>query len=94
QTAVQALAAGLPVVGHRPLPGHGAEGVRRMAELGLSEAAADGPALLDVLHRLLTEGPGERERRAARGRAVFRADVMERAVALADRSVVPPSGQE
>ncbi|MCZ9336647.1 galactosyldiacylglycerol synthase, partial [Streptomyces sp. TRM76130] len=31
QTAVQALAAGLPVVGHRPIPGHGADGVRAMA---------------------------------------------------------------
>ncbi|MFI0504388.1 galactosyldiacylglycerol synthase [Streptomyces albogriseolus] len=94
QTAVQALAAGLPVAGHRPLPGHGADGVRRMAELGLSEAAADGPALLDVLDRLVTEGPGARERRAAHGRAVFRADVMERAVALVGRSAVPSPGQE
>ncbi|MEZ0156489.1 galactosyldiacylglycerol synthase [Streptomyces althioticus] len=94
QTAAQALAAGLPVVGHRPLPGHGAEGVRRMAALGLSEAADDGSALLDVLGRLVTEDPGERERRAARGRAVFRADVLERAVALAGRSAVPSPGQE
>ncbi|WP_107080950.1 MGDG synthase family glycosyltransferase [Streptomyces sp. HNS054] len=94
QTAVQALAAGLPVVGHRPLPGHGADGVRRMAELGFSEAADDGTTLLDVLDRLVTEGPGERERRAARGRAVFRADVLERAVALAGRSAVPSPGQE
>nr|WP_033274364.1 galactosyldiacylglycerol synthase [Actinospica acidiphila] len=94
QTAVQALAAGLPVVGHRPLPGHGAEGVRRMAALGLSEAADDGTALLGVLDRIVTEGPGERERRAARGRAVFRADVLERAVALAGRSAVPSPGQE
>ncbi|KEG44148.1 galactosyldiacylglycerol synthase [Streptomyces griseorubens] len=94
QTAAQALAAGLPVVGHRPLPGHGAEGVRRMAGLGLSEAADDGTALLGVLDRIVTEGPGERERRAARGRAVFRADVLERAVALAGRSAVPSPGQE
>ncbi|SCD58751.1 MULTISPECIES: MGDG synthase family glycosyltransferase [unclassified Streptomyces] len=94
QTAVQALAAGLPVVGHRPLPGHGAEGVRRMAELGLSEAADDSTALLDVLDRLVTEDPRERERRAVRGRAVFRADVLERAVALAGRSAVPSPGQE
>jgi hypothetical protein len=40
QTAVQALAAGLPVVGHRPLPGHGAHGVRELAALGLSDLAA------------------------------------------------------
>ncbi|WP_394854431.1 MGDG synthase family glycosyltransferase [Streptomyces albogriseolus] len=93
QTAVQALAAGLPVAGHRPLPGHGADGVRRMAERGLSEAADDGPALLDVLDRLVTEDPGARERRAAHGRAVFRADVMERAVALTGRSAVPSPGQ-
>ncbi|MFJ8498597.1 galactosyldiacylglycerol synthase [Streptomyces sp. NPDC093992] len=92
QTAVQALAAGLPVVGHRPLPGHGADGAHRMAELGLSETAADGAALLDVLRRLTTEGPDARRRRAARGRAVFRADVMERAAALAGRSAVPARG--
>ncbi|WP_406729590.1 hydrogenase formation protein HypD [Streptomyces sp. GD-15H] len=41
QTAVQALASGLPVVGYRPLPGHGTEGVRRMAALGVSEIAPD-----------------------------------------------------
>ncbi len=43
QTAVQALAAGLPVVGHRPIPGHGAQGVRRMAALGVSEVARTTP---------------------------------------------------
>ncbi|WP_435833380.1 MGDG synthase family glycosyltransferase [Streptomyces bungoensis] len=75
QTAVQALAAGLPVVGHRPLPGHGAEGMRRMAGLGLSELAADGPALLDALARL-PDGGGERADRAARGRALFRGDAL------------------
>ncbi|WP_190015456.1 MGDG synthase family glycosyltransferase [Streptomyces lucensis] len=81
QTAVQALAAGLPVVGHRPLPGHGADGVRRMAGLGLSEYAPDGPALLEALGRLAENGR-ERTSLAARGRALFRCDAMEHVAGL------------
>ncbi|MEU3844707.1 galactosyldiacylglycerol synthase [Streptomyces sp. NPDC028635] len=77
QTAVQALAAGLPVVAHRPVPGHGAEGVARMAALGLSDAAADETALLASLERLTADGP-ERAGRIARGRALFRQDVLTR----------------
>ncbi|GAA2588549.1 galactosyldiacylglycerol synthase [Streptomyces sp. NPDC006349] len=85
QTAVQALAAGLPVVGHRPIPGHGADGVRRMAALGVSEVAEDGTALLDALRRLTAPGR-ERSRRIAAGRALFtgNADVLTRVTDLAD----------
>ncbi|MFE1913819.1 galactosyldiacylglycerol synthase [Streptomyces anandii] len=80
QTAVQALAAGVPVVGYRPLPGHGAEGVCRMAALGVSEQASDEAALLRSLTRLTA--PGEtRERRIASGRALFREDALSRVVA-------------
>ncbi|MEU0257414.1 galactosyldiacylglycerol synthase, partial [Streptomyces sp. NPDC006184] len=80
QTAVQALAAGLPVVGHRPLPGHGADGVRRMAGLGLSELAPDGPALLAALARLTDAR--ERAERVARGRALFRHDPLDHLTGL------------
>ncbi|MEV6122124.1 galactosyldiacylglycerol synthase [Streptomyces sp. NPDC052077] len=73
QTAVQALAAGLPVIGHRPIPGHGADGVRRMADLGVSDLAGNGAALLASLRRLTAPGP-EREARTAAGRALFRDD--------------------
>ncbi|QTE02659.1 Processive diacylglycerol beta-glucosyltransferase [Streptomyces cyanogenus] len=76
QTAVQALAAGLPVIGYRPLPGHGAEGVRRMAELGLSEPASNGPALLAALTRLREDSP-DRTTRVARGHALFRRDALD-----------------
>ncbi|MFC5660607.1 DAK2 domain-containing protein [Streptomyces nogalater] len=76
QTAVQALAAGLPVVAHRPLPGHGAEGVHRMADLGLCALAPDGPALLTALDAL-GEGTPERAARVARGHALFRGDALE-----------------
>lgn len=81
QTAVQALAAGLPVVGYRPLPGHGAEGVRRMAALGASELAPDPAALLNALRRLAPDGP-HRDRRTTRGRELFHADALTRVTAL------------
>ncbi|GAA0922467.1 MGDG synthase family glycosyltransferase [Streptomyces thermoalcalitolerans] len=81
QTAVQALAAGLPVVGHRPLPGHGAEGVRRMAGLGLADHAPDTSALLHSLTRLTEPGPW-RERRITAGRALFREDALSRLVRI------------
>ncbi|MFI2643866.1 galactosyldiacylglycerol synthase [Streptomyces sp. NPDC018610] len=79
QTAVQALAASLPVVGYRPLPGHGAEGVRRMAALGVSEHAPDEAGLLRSLRSLTAVG-AERERRTAAGRALFREDALSRVV--------------
>ncbi|AOR36867.1 galactosyldiacylglycerol synthase [Streptomyces fodineus] len=75
QTAVQALAAGLPVIGYRPLPGHGVDGARRMSALGVSELAPDGPALLTALGRLTENGP-DRAERVTRGRALFRGDPM------------------
>jgi UDP-N-acetylglucosamine:LPS N-acetylglucosamine transferase len=73
QTALQALAAGLPVVGHQPIPGHGAEGVRRMADLGLSDYARGPGQLLSSLHALCRPGP-RRDRRIAAGRALFTPD--------------------
>ncbi|WP_369362742.1 galactosyldiacylglycerol synthase [Streptomyces sp. CG4] len=75
QTAVQALAVGLPVIGYRPLPGHGVDGVRRMSGLGVAELAPDGPGLLVALARLAADGR-ERAERVARGRALFRGDPM------------------
>ncbi|MFF4648637.1 galactosyldiacylglycerol synthase [Streptomyces sp. NPDC001380] len=78
QTAVQALAAGLPVVGHRPIPGHGAAGVRRMAELGVSGYARTPGELLGALDALSSgaepRGGGVRERQVAAGRALFAGD--------------------
>lgn len=73
QTAQQALAAGVPVVGYRPIAGHGAEGVGEMAAAGLTEHAGDEVALLRSLHRLVRPGP-DRDRQVAAGRAVFTVD--------------------
>jgi UDP-N-acetylglucosamine:LPS N-acetylglucosamine transferase len=56
QTALQALALGVPVVAYRPLPGHGRDGVRAMAELGLTRLA-DSPADLLAALRDALRGP-------------------------------------
>ncbi|ORT55990.1 glycosyltransferase [Streptomyces sp. CB03238] len=83
QTAVQALAAGLPVVGHRPIAGHGAVGVREMASEGLTMYAADLPGLLAAVGELARPGPA-REERVAAGSAAFRADAARLVVHLAE----------
>ncbi|UYQ60363.1 MGDG synthase family glycosyltransferase [Streptomyces peucetius] len=73
QTAVQALAAGLPVVGYRPLAGHGATGVRAMAAEGLTASASSLGELLWRADELLAPGP-VREAQLARAAALFRDD--------------------
>lgn len=87
QTAVQALAAGLPVVAHRPIAGHGREGVDRMARLGVTEHAADIKQLIDSLVRLAA--PGEaREERVRTGRSLFAGDAADEIHRLADASAL------
>jgi UDP-N-acetylglucosamine:LPS N-acetylglucosamine transferase len=81
QTAAQALAAGLPVVGYRPLPGHGAEGLRSMAAAGAAELARDGRELAAALGSAVRPGP-VRERLVERGRALFRTDAAQRITEL------------
>ncbi|WP_335936231.1 MGDG synthase family glycosyltransferase [Streptomyces sp. PTD5-9] len=71
QTALEALAAGLPVVGYRAIPGHGREGVRQMAAHGLSDHAPDPWALLRALDEVTAPGPA-RERRLSAARGLFR----------------------
>lgn len=75
QTALEALAAGVPVIGYRPIPGHGKDGVRRMAEEGLT-AHANGPrSLVRALDEATVPGP-VREGRAAEARRLFGADAL------------------
>lgn len=83
QTALEALATGVPVVGYRPIPGHGREGVRRMAALGLTDHAADSWDLLRLLDAL-TAPSALRERRIAAGRRLFATDPADVAARLAD----------
>lgn len=64
QTALEAMAAGLPVLSYRPIPGHGLEGARCMAGLGLSQYARDPAALLRSIQAVSSPGP-VRQRRVA-----------------------------
>ncbi|MCP3822232.1 galactosyldiacylglycerol synthase [Streptomyces sp. A3M-1-3] len=73
QTAVQALAARVPVIAYRPIPGHGAEGVRHMAAAGLSVTARDLGELLGAVDRLAQPGAA-RDRQLARGASAFLSD--------------------
>lgn len=67
----EAFAAGLPVVGWRPLPGHGRLGLETLAAHGVITVAGDETALLPTVRRLL--GPaGEHQR--TRARQLFSAD--------------------
>jgi UDP-N-acetylglucosamine:LPS N-acetylglucosamine transferase len=75
-TCAEAFAAGLPVVTHRPLPGHGRLGMRALATAGLVTPAPDGPALLDAVRRLSRPGP-DRAAQLARAAAVFVNDPAE-----------------
>ncbi|MFD5025257.1 galactosyldiacylglycerol synthase [Streptomyces sp. NPDC058373] len=76
QTAAQALAAALPVVTWRPLPGHGRDGARTMAAAGLTAYARDPGELLAAVGRLLGPGPA-RDAQVERGRSAFTADAAD-----------------
>ncbi|MET8180858.1 galactosyldiacylglycerol synthase [Streptomyces sp. NPDC005336] len=88
QTALEALAVGVPVVGYRPIPGHGREGVLRMAALGLSDHAADSWDLLRLLDAL-TAPSAIRRRRIGEGRRLFAEDAAVRVAAAAGRTAAP-----
>lgn len=82
QTAVQALAAGLPVIGYRPIAGHGVAGVHAMAADGLTTTAGSLGGLLSAVDALLAPG-ALRERQIARGRALFTDDAARHVADLA-----------
>lgn len=91
QTAAQALAAGVPVVGYRPIAGHGAEGVRRMGEIGVTTHARDGWELVAALDALTPDGE-LREQRVTAGRSLFAADTAELLLEAVHRSPALQSG--
>jgi hypothetical protein len=82
QTALEALAMGVPVIGYRPIPGHGVAGVKAMAGLGLSDFAPDARSLIRSLAALGPPGP-VRQARTAAGRALFTTGPVRHLEALA-----------
>ncbi|GHJ42541.1 galactosyldiacylglycerol synthase [Streptomyces sp. TS71-3] len=93
QTSLEALAAGVPVIGYRPIPGHGVEGVRTMARLGLSDHAWDSWSMIRALDTLTPPG-AVRERRLEAGRALLRPDAVRplRELAAGSPPHAPASG--
>lgn len=89
----EAFAAGLPVVGYRPLPGHGRVGVRALAGAGLVTAAATGAELRTAVDELRRPGPG-REEQLRRAAAVFVDDPAEALIrwAAANRTARTAAG--
>ncbi|MGH8888330.1 MAG: MGDG synthase family glycosyltransferase [Acidothermaceae bacterium] len=87
QTAIEALAIGLPVVGFRPLPGHGRDNVRAMHELGLTSFATDRAEVQQAIDHLVHDGQA-RAAQVDAGRALFTVDPLS---ALDSAATAPSS---
>jgi UDP-N-acetylglucosamine:LPS N-acetylglucosamine transferase len=72
-TCLQALVAGLPVVLHRPIPGHGRFNAAALAGAGLGKPAGHRRELLAAVGELARPGPA-REAAISRGRAIVTGD--------------------
>src|SRR5947209_3014103 len=93
-TSLEALAAGLPVVTYRPIPGHGRANTRLMHEAGVARRADDHEQLRAALDELSQRGLTRRRQIAAAHR-MWAGDAAADVVALADavpavRPVVVP----
>jgi hypothetical protein len=67
---LEAFAAGLPVVGFRPIPGHGRAGVLALAEAGLVTYAPDESALVVAVDKMRRPG-ADRDAQCTRASAIF-----------------------
>jgi len=81
-SAMEAFAAGLPVISFQPIAGHGRDNARYMALAGVSEYAHNDEELAAALERATTPGP-ERDRMIAAGRALFAGDPAQDVIGLA-----------
>jgi UDP-N-acetylglucosamine:LPS N-acetylglucosamine transferase len=72
-TSLEAMAAGLPLVSFRPIPGHGRNSAAIMAATGVTHLAADPGDFVDSLVRLGHPGP-EREAQLHAAARLFSAD--------------------
>jgi UDP-N-acetylglucosamine:LPS N-acetylglucosamine transferase len=81
-TALEAMAARLPVVTYQPIPGHGRANAAAMSAAGVTVLATDAAALRAAVGRLAAPG-AERARQVAAGTALFSGDAAAEIVALA-----------
>jgi UDP-N-acetylglucosamine:LPS N-acetylglucosamine transferase len=81
-SAMEAFAAGLPVISFQPIAGHGKDNARYMAISGVSRYAHDAAELADALAEATT--PGEpRDEMIAAGKALFAGDPADDVIDLA-----------
>jgi UDP-N-acetylglucosamine:LPS N-acetylglucosamine transferase len=81
-SAMEAFAAGLPVISFHPIAGHGKDNARYMARSGVSRYAHDEAELAEALHEATTPGPA-RDAMVAAGRKLFAGDPADDVVDLA-----------
>jgi len=81
---MEALAAGVPVVEYRPIPGHGVPVARALEEHGLVTRADGRSGLTRAVDLLRRPGP-RRDAQVARGRALFRDDPADAIARWLDR---------
>lgn len=83
-SSLEAFAAGIPVVGHACLPGHGRRNAQAMADAGMAALALDGPDLARLVGELAGTASGSAM--AERAQTLFAADPIE---VLRDVAKVP-----
>ncbi len=71
-TTMEGLARGRPIVLYRPVPGHGVDGAKALAEDQLATYATTGTEAVDALRRIGTGTDADLLARVERGRALFR----------------------
>lgn len=81
-SAMEAFAAGLPVVSYQPIAGHGKDNAKFMAGSGVSRYAHEESELGEVLH-VATEPGEERDRLLAAGRSLFAGNPADDVLGLA-----------
>lgn len=84
-SAMEAFAAGLPVISFQPIAGHGKDNARYMDVAGVSRYAHNQTELAEALAQATTPGPA-RDAMVAAGEALFAGDPAADVVALAART--------
>lgn len=81
-SAMEAFAAGLPVISFHPIAGHGKDNAKYMAGSGVSRYAHDERELAEALHAATEPGP-ERDAMITAGRELFAGDPADDVVEMA-----------
>jgi len=81
-TSLEAIAAGVPIVSFRPIPGHGRDNIAGMRQAGVTTEPDGLDQLVETVDRLSRPG-SDRQRRLAAGRDLFREDPVDRILELA-----------